>query len=108
MTKYGMSEVENKVDEMRIKLSEFNPEKHRLLGYYSNRGTELGVPSLPYDYTHGSFPGTARESKISQLLEALKKDAKAKAHFLIYSGSLGGYGSRWYLLKNVYVDVEER
>jgi len=92
-----------------VKLGDFNPQEHVLeSAYYTNRGIHVGSPSLPYDYTHGTFPGTAKETQFKILVKEAKQNPKAKAHFLIYSGSLGGYGARWYYLKNILVEVSEK
>jgi len=94
---------------MRIKLSKFNPEKHDLRGwdgrYYSNRGTTIFSPSLKEDIEIRGNLMFMHGTTIEKLLEALKKNGNAKAHFAIDSGPRGGAGNAWYLLKNVSIDI---
>ena len=93
---------------VRIKLKDFDSNKHHFIGYFSNRGTELGSPTLPEDWRIEGKCAFGKESNIQKLQKALRKNPKAKASFLIYSGCQGGYGSRRYSLKNIQVEVEAK
>jgi len=94
---------------IKIKLSDYDPKKHRFLGtYYSNRGTELGHPTLPEDWRVEGRARFGKDSGIDKLQKALEKNSNEKADFLIFSGRLGGYGSRYYRLKNISVEVEAK
>jgi len=83
-----------------VKLSEFDPKKHAFEKYTTMYGTELQEPVLMED-----IRTTGRSSGIEKLQTVLGRDPKARAYFMILTGSKGGAGSAWYSLKNMYVRV---
>ena len=88
---------------MRIKLIDFNPDKHKLLRwYFSSHGKDIDAP-VSHEQVMASQTNAVISMDFDTSVKYAKENPKGELHFNINSG--GGI-SRWYKVKTVYIDVE--